>query len=219
MQRIFDILFSGIALIILTPFLLPLLLALKLTGEGEVFYIQQRIGRYGKAFGLIKFATMLKNSEHTGTGDITIKNDPRVLPLGKFLRKTKLNELPQLINILKGDISIVGPRPMTQKIYQHYDDKAQEILNTIRPGLTGIGSTIFRDEERYLDGHEDPFTFYKEVIIPYKSNLEIWYVKNKSIHLYFILIFLTALAIISPDTTGWIRRLLPNIPKPPTELS
>jgi lipopolysaccharide/colanic/teichoic acid biosynthesis glycosyltransferase len=219
MQRLLDIILSGTAIIFLMPFLLPLLLALRFTGEGEIFYIQQRVGRYGEPFGLIKFATMFKNSEHTGTGDITIKNDPRVLPLGKFLRKTKLNELPQLINILKGDISVVGPRPMTQKIYQHYDRETQEVLNTIRPGLTGIGSIVFRDEERYLDGRDDPFTFYKEVIIPYKSSLEVWYVRNKSIRLYFLLTLLTALAVMLPDTTSWTRKILPSLPKTPTSLT
>lgn len=219
MQRLFDILFSGLALIALTPLLLPVIIILKLTGEGEVFYTQERIGKNGKLFGLLKFATMVKNSENMGTGDITVKNDPRVLPFGKFLRKTKLNELPQLINILKGDISVVGPRPMTPKIYTHYDKKVQELLNTIRPGLTGIGSVVFRDEEKYLDGKDNPFEFYKQEIIPYKSSLEVWYVNNKSIKTYFILIFLTALAIIYPDTTQYLNKLLPDIPKKPEALA
>lgn len=215
MQRFFDIIFSGLALIALVPFLLPILLILRFTGEGEVFYVQERVGRGGRLFGLLKFATMVKNSENMGSGDITVKNDPRVLPFGNFLRKTKLNELPQLINIFKGDISVVGPRPMTPKIYQHYSDEAQTTLNTIRPGLTGIGSIVFRDEERYLDGRDDPFAFYKESIIPYKSDLEIWYVKNKSITLYFILILLTAIAVISPNTPKWIDKSLSNLPPKP----
>lgn len=215
MQRFFDIVFSGLALIALMPFLLPIILILRFTGEGEIFYVQERVGRGGKLFGLLKFATMMKNSENMGSGDITVKNDPRVLPFGAFLRKTKLNELPQLINIFKGDISVVGPRPMTPKIYQHYSGEAQTTLNTIRPGLTGIGSVVFRDEERYLDGRDDPFTFYKDSIIPYKSSLEIWYVKNRSIALYFILIFLTAMAIVSPNTAQWVDKLLNNLPPKP----
>ena len=219
LQRFFDILFSGIALIVLAPFLLPIIIILRFTGEGEIFYIQERIGKNGKTFGLLKFATMVKNSENMGAGDITVKNDPRVLPFGTFLRKTKLNELPQLINIFKGDISVVGPRPMTPKIYTHYDEKVQEILNTIRPGLTGIGSVVFRDEEKFLDGHDDPFEFYKKEIIPYKSALEVWYVKNRNIKLYFILIFLTALAIISSNTAKILNKLLPDIPKAPKSLT
>lgn len=217
MQRFFDIFFSGIALLTLSPLLIPVMLVLRFTGEREIFYVQERIGKDGAPFGLIKFTTMVKNSENIGAGDITIKNDPRVLPFGKFLRKTKLNELPQLINIFKGDISIVGPRPMTHKIYQHYCPKAQKTLNTIRPGLTGIGSIVFRDEETFLDGLEDPVTFYRNTIIPYKTELELWYIQNKSIKLYFMLIILTASAIIFPK--GSItRKILPRLPPLPAIL-
>ena len=99
MQRLLDILLSGLALVVLSPLLVPIAVALRLTGEGEVFFVQQRVGREGKAFGLYKFATMLKNSPSIGTGTVTVKHDPRVLPLGRFLRKTKINELPQLLNI------------------------------------------------------------------------------------------------------------------------
>jgi len=107
MQRFFDIFFSSLALLILLPLLIPIAIILKFTGEGEVFYIQQRMGKGGSMFGLLKFATMLKDSPNIGTGTITVKNDPRVLPIGSFLRKTKINELPQLINILRGDMSII----------------------------------------------------------------------------------------------------------------
>jgi len=110
MQRFLDIVLSGLALLVLSPLLVPIAIVLKLTGEGEIFYVQKRIGLGGKPFGLLKFATMLKNSPNLGTGTVTVKGDPRVLPVGRFLRKTKLNELPQLINILRGDMSIIGPR-------------------------------------------------------------------------------------------------------------
>ena len=103
MQRFFDILFSGFALLVLSPLLVPVMSILKLTGEGYIFYVHPRIGRDGKIFKLLKFATMLKDSPNLGTGDITINNDPRVLPFGRILRKTKINELPQLINIFIGD--------------------------------------------------------------------------------------------------------------------
>ena len=181
MQRFFDVFFSVLALIFLCPLLIPIICILKLTGEGEVLYIQERVGQDGKVFGLLKFTTMIKNSPNIGAGDITISDDPRVLPFGKFLRKTKINELPQLWNILIGDMSVVGPRPMVPKTYANYPAEAQEILNTVRPGLTGIGSIIFRDEERLLDGREDPIGFYNENITPYKSELEVWFVKNNSI--------------------------------------
>lgn len=196
MQRFFDIVFSGTGLLFLSPFFILIVCILKVTGEGEVFYIQTRVGKKGSYFGLIKFATMLKDSPNIGSGEITINNDPRVLPFGKFLRKSKINELPQLLNILLGDMSFVGPRPMVPKTYAKYTPVTKEIIKTVRPGLTGIGSIIFRDEEKLLDGREDPITFYYENIAPYKSELEIWFVQNNSITLYFKAIFITAWVVI-----------------------
>jgi lipopolysaccharide/colanic/teichoic acid biosynthesis glycosyltransferase len=198
MQRILDVIFVGLGMLFLSPLLLPIAFILKATGEGEVFYIQTRIGKNGSLFGLLKFATMLKDSPNIGSGEITIHNDPRVLPLGKFLRKSKINELPQLWNILIGDMSVVGPRPMVPNTYANYPAEAQEILNTVRPGLTGIGSIIFRDEERLLDGRDDPIGFYNENITPYKSDLEIWFVQNNSLWLYIKAIFVTAWVVIFP---------------------
>ena len=206
MQRFFDIVFSSIAIIILLPLLIPIALILKFSGEGEIFYVQERIGEGAKPFGLLKFATMLKNSPNIGAGDITLKNDSRVLPIGKFLRKTKINELPQIINILLGHMSIVGPRPMVTKTYQQYGE-AGKIVYSIRPGLTGIGSIVFRDEERYLENKTDPMKFYIEVIIPHKINLELWYLENRSLYLYFLLIFLTAWAVIKPESDLYKKML------------
>lgn len=200
MQRAFDIIISLLALIFLFPFLLPIMAILKLTGEREIFYVQQRAGHKGKQFGLLKFATMLKDSPNIGAGDITVKDDPRVLPFGKFLRKTKINELPQLWNVFIGDMSIVGPRPMVPKTYSKYPEFAQKKLDTIRPGLTGVGSIFFRDEEKYLAKKVQPMKFYNEEIIPYKSDLEIWYVDNNSIWLYIKVIFVTAWVIIFPSS-------------------
>ena len=198
MQRILDVIFAGLGMLFLSPLLLPIAFILKATGEGEVFYIQTRIGKNGSLFGLLKFATMLKNSPNIGAGEITINNDPRVLPIGKFLRKSKINELPQLWNILIGNMSLVGPRPMVPNTYANYPEEAQEILNTVRPGLTGIGSIIFRDEERLLSERVDPIKFYRESITPYKSALEIWFVQNNSLWLYVKVIFVTAWVVIFP---------------------
>ena len=117
MQRVFDIFFSGIALILLLPILLPLMFILRVTGEGEIFFLQNRVGLGGRYFRIFKFATMLKDSPNIGSGTVTVKNDPRILPMGEFLRKTKLNELPQLINIFSGAMSIIGPRPQTQRFF------------------------------------------------------------------------------------------------------
>jgi lipopolysaccharide/colanic/teichoic acid biosynthesis glycosyltransferase len=119
MKRFLDVVLSFLALMVLAPFLLPVVAILRFTGEGEIFYIQERVGRGGNSFGLYKFATMLKNSPNIGAGEITVQGDSRVLPFGKLLRKTKLNELPQLWNIFIGDMSIVGPRPMVPSTFAH----------------------------------------------------------------------------------------------------
>ena len=186
MVRFFDIFFSGLALIVLSPLLVPVVIILKFTGEREIFYLQDRVGKNGKYFKLMKFATMLKDSPNVGTGTVTVKDDPRVLPFGKFLRKTKINELPQLINILKGDMSIIGPRPQTQRCFLAFPSRSQEAIKKVKPGLSGIGSVVFRDEENILDDPNiDRLKFYDEVIAPYKGELEEWYVKHQNLYTYF----------------------------------
>lgn len=174
-KRSFDILMSLIAILCLSWLLIPIIIILLCTGEHEVFYRQQRVGRGGKLFGVLKFATMLKNSEKIGTGLVTTRNDPRVLPFGKFLRKTKLNELPQLFNILGGSMSVVGPRPMVQSGYNAYSEEAQKCYNQMTPGLSGIGSIVFRDEEYYISKAKDPKAFHLQCIQPFKGSLEVWY--------------------------------------------
>ena len=218
MQRFLDIIFSFTAIIFLIPFLVPIIILLRTTGENEVFYIQERVGINGINFGLYKFATMLKDSPNIGSGEITIKNDPRVLPIGRFLRKTKLNELPQLINILLGDMSIVGPRPMVPNTYLNYPDDDKLFLNSVRPGLTGIGSIVFRDEERFLEGHTDPKHFYNEHIVPYKSSLEVWYVQNRNLFLYLKCIFVTIIVVLFPSLIT-IENIFKDLPKKPQELN
>ena len=217
MKRFLDVVLSFMALVFLAPFLFPVVVILRFTGEGEVFYIQERAGRGGNSFGLYKFATMLKNSPNIGAGEITVQGDPRVLPFGQFLRKTKLNELPQLWNILIGDMSVVGPRPMVLNTYAHYSEEAREKLNTIRPGLTGIGSIVFRDEERYLADRDEPMEFYREHIIPYKSDLELWFVENNTLWLYIKIIFVTAWVVVFPSSTI-VDKAFDDIPSLPDSL-
>src|SRR5690554_5258606 len=192
MQRLLDIVFSGLALLVLSPLLVPIAIALRLTGEGEVFFIQQRVGRGGKPFGLYKFATMLKDSPNLGTGTVTVKDDPRVLPMGRFLRRTKINELPQLLNIFRGDMSIVGPRPQTQRCFDAFPARSQAEIVKVRPGLSGIGSIVFRDEEELMHAAKDPERFYDDVIMPYKGQLEEWYVAHQGVGTYLKSILLTA---------------------------
>lgn len=175
------------------------MILLRFTGEGKIFYKQERIGQGGRTFGLLKFATMLENSPNMSGGDVTFGNDPRVLPAGKFLRKTKINELPQLLNILKGDMSIVGPRPMTPRNFGYYSVDIQDNIKKLKPGLTGIGSIIFRDEERILaKSAKPPMDCFKEDIAPHKGALEVWYKKNQSFLLDLQLILLTAWVILFP---------------------
>ncbi len=202
MKRCFDILSSLLAVILFLPIGIPIAVILKFTGEGYVFYRQQRVGKNGVMFDLLKFATMLKDSPNMVGAYITTKNDPRVLPVGRFLRKTKLNEVPQLLNILFGDMSVVGPRPQVQKHFDMYPKDIKEQLLNIKPGLTGIGSIIFRDEESLMEqskmSKED---FYRQHIAPRKAELELWYVKNQSFILDMKLILLTAWVVLFPLST------------------
>ena len=144
---------------------------------------------------------MLKDSLNMGTGSITLEDDFRVTKFGKFLRKTKINELPQIYNIMKGDISIVGPRPVLEQDWKLYPVSIINKIYNVKPGLTGIGSIIFRDEESLVSSvkDEDYHEFYKRVIAPYKGKLEMWYQNNQSMLVDLKLIFLTALVIVMPS--------------------
>ena len=217
MERFFDVLFSGLALLVLSPLLVPIVIILKCSGEGEVFFLQKRIGKDGKLFELFKFATMLKDSPNLGTGTVTMRGDPRVLPVGKFLRKTKINELPQLLNIFFGDMSVIGPRPLTAQTFGSYSDSAQDVIKQVRPGLSGVGSIIFRGEEDIMHGATASVDFYDSVIAPYKGALEEWFVSNKSLYVYFMAIFVTVWAVIIPKTkVAWT--VFKGLPEPPEEL-
>jgi lipopolysaccharide/colanic/teichoic acid biosynthesis glycosyltransferase len=211
LKRLLDILIAGFALLVFSPILIPIALILKLTGEGEVFYFQKRIGYKNKPFDIWKFATMLKNSPNMGVGGITVKGDSRVLPVGKFLRVTKINELPQIINVLIGNMSIVGARPLLDHQFAKYKPEVQKEIYATRPGITGIGSIIFRDEEAIIDKSDmPPLEFYAKEILPYKGELEMWYQKNKSLWLDITLIFLTAWSILFSKNTlanKWFKDL------------
>lgn len=213
-KRLIDIVLSFLTLLILLPAFLPIIFLLKFSGEGEVFYFQERIGIKNTRFFIWKFATMLKDSMSIGTGSITLANDFRVTKVGKFLRKTKINELPQIINILKGDISLVGPRPLVTKTFSAYPKEIQSKIYNVKPGLTGIGSIIFRDEESIISSveNEDPHQFYKRVIAPYKGDLEIWYQEHRSLILDLKLIFLTAWVIFFSNSRLY-EKMFKDLPK------
>lgn len=210
LKRIIDILIASVALILLSPVLIPSILILLVTGEREVFYFQKRIGHKNRSFDIWKFATMLKNSPNIGTGEITLRNDPRVTKFGKILRMTKINELPQIINVFKGDMSIVGPRPLMEVSFKLYPEEVQKVIYNCRPGMTGIGSLIFRDEEKIVSEAADPKAMYA-AIYPYKGALELWYQKHASLYTDFMIIFLTAWSILSPGNT-LVNKVFKDLP-------
>jgi lipopolysaccharide/colanic/teichoic acid biosynthesis glycosyltransferase len=215
MKRLMDITIAAAGVVLLFPMLIFIMVVLRLTGEGEVLYRQTRVGKGGKTFRLLKFATMLRDSPNIGTRDITLRNDPRVLPIGRLLRKTKLNELPQLYNVLIGDMSIVGPRPLTPGIYEMIPEDIRERTMDLHPGLTGIGSIVFRDEEKYIgDGQGNSAVFYREHIAPFKGKLEEWYKEHRSIGLDISLMLMTGWVIMFPSSRlpQAIYRSLPKHP-------
>jgi lipopolysaccharide/colanic/teichoic acid biosynthesis glycosyltransferase len=189
-------------------------LLLKFSGEGEIFFLQERVGKNREMFKLFKFATMLKNSPSIGTGTVTMKNDPRVLPAGKFLRKTKINELPQLLNVFIGHMSLVGPRPQAPKCFDAFPVESQDLIVQVKPGLSGIGPIVFRGEEDILEGYSGTLDFYNNVIAPYKGDVEAWYVGKQGFIAYFSLILLTVWVIFFPKS-DLVWRLFIDLPSPP----
>jgi lipopolysaccharide/colanic/teichoic acid biosynthesis glycosyltransferase len=216
LKKTFDVLSSGIAILILSPILITVIIGLKLTGEGYIFYKQERVGYKNKTFLIWKFATMLKDSPNMPGGIMTTKKDPRITPMGGFLRSSKINELPQLFNIFFGRMSVVGPRPVMKISFEAYPNEIQKVIYNVKPGLTGIGSIIFRDEEELIsevkNNGGDVWEFYKGEIYPFKGELEIWYQNNKSFMLDIKLIFLTVWVILVP-TSKIYKKWFKDLPK------
>ena len=214
-KRFFDVVLSVLAIVVLSPLLIPVVIGLLLTGEHYVFYFQDRVGFKNRTFSIWKFATMLKNSPNLAGGMHTTRKDPRLMPMGGFLRKTKINELPQLFNILIGDMSIVGPRPLVSKVFDPYPDHIKDKIYNVRPGLTGIGSIIFRDEEKLVSetklDHEE---FFANYILPYKGELELWYQKHLTFKTDFMLVFLTAWVILFPKSE-LVQKIFRDLPARP----
>lgn len=209
-------LLSAILLLILSPLLIPIMIGLKLTGEGYIFYKQERIGFKNTKFHILKFATMLKDSPNMKGGVLTTKKDPRITPMGSFLRKSKINELPQLFNIFLGDMSFVGPRPLMEISFNTYSAMIQKIIYNAKPGLTGIGSIVFRDEEELITESkirgEDIWDFYSNTIYPFKGDLEVWYLQNQSLIVDFKIILITAWVIVNSDS-NIVYDIFKSLPK------
>ena len=217
-KRLFDLTIAVLSLLLLFAPMILVMIILKFTGEGEIFYFQKRLGYLNNEFKIIKFATMVKNSPNIGTGSLTLRNDPRVLPFGNFLRKSKINELPQIFNVIIGNMSIVGPRPQMKVDFDKFPPKKRNEIYKSKPGITGIGSIIFRDEEKWISNFNgDKHEFYKNKIAPYKTDVELWYYKNQSMFVDVKLVILTAWVIIFPNS-DFVERIFKSLPKKPSYL-
>ena len=195
MKRLLDIIVASIALLILFPFMLIICLCIVLESKGGLFYKQKRVGKNKKLFNLYKFRSMKKNADKEGLLTVGGK-DPRVTRVGYFLRKSKMDELPQLIIIIKGDMSIVGPRPEVPKYVALYDENQQRVL-TVRPGLTDLASIKYIDENALLEKAENPEEFYIQKIMPDKLHLNLEYIDNKSFAKDFRIIFQTLIRLFN----------------------
>ena len=217
-KRLFDLTIAVLSLLLLFAPMILVMIILKFTGEGEIFYLQKRLGYLNNEFKIIKFATMVKNSPNIGTGSLTLRGDPRVLPFGNFLRKSKINELPQIFNVIIGNMSIVGPRPQMKVDFDKFPPKKRNEIYKSKPGITGIGSIIFRDEEKWISNFNgDKHEFYKNKIAPYKTDVELWYYKNQSMFVDVKLVILTAWVIIFPNS-DFVERIFKSLPKKPSYL-
>ncbi len=193
MKRIFDFIISIAALILLLPVLIIIGILIKLLSNGPVFFIQERVGQSGETFRLIKFRTMSTVSKKKSNFDAG--DTQRITRIGKILRKTKLDELPQLINIIKGEMSFVGPRPEVEEWTKIYPEK-WKIVHRVRPGITDYASIRFRNEQEILEMSENPVQTYKEKILPQKLELNIKYIQNRNFLSDIRIIFLTIYTVI-----------------------
>ena len=210
-KRVLDFLTATTMLLLSLPLSLVVMAVLKCTGDHKVFYTQDRIGYRNRPFRIIKFCSMREGSDKQGS--VTVRGDPRVMPVGRLLRATKVNELPQLINVLLGDMSIVGPRPLVEEGFRMFPKEVQdEILADTKPGITGLGSVIFRNEEDILaESQKEVYRTYLEDIMPTKGSMELWYGRHKSIGLDLRIILTTAIRVIVPSSRPH-RKLLRDLP-------
>lgn len=194
MKRLLDIVASALALVVLAPPLLPVLFAVWLQDFRSPFYVADRVGRGGGIFRMVKIRSMVVRADQTGV-ESTSGNDPRITRVGHFVRRWKIDELAQLWNVLKGDMSLVGPRPNTPREIAHYTAVERELLS-VRPGITDLSSIVFSDEGEILRDAADPDRAYADLIRPWKSRLGLVYVRKSSLMLDLRLLWLTLVAIV-----------------------
>jgi len=195
LKRLFDIIFSLFGLLVLSPLLIYIVLRIKLDSKGPIFYRGKRIGRFGKPFSIYKFRTMYADADKMRGGPSAGDDDPRITKFGRTIRSYKLNELPQLINVLKGEMSFVGPRPEVEYYVNMFTEEEKAILD-VRPGITDYASIKFHNEGEILSGSPDPDKAYEEIIRPEKLRLQLEYVRNHSLWVDFKLLFMTLWTLI-----------------------
>jgi lipopolysaccharide/colanic/teichoic acid biosynthesis glycosyltransferase len=231
MKRFLDVVIAGVGLLMLFPFLTLLCLLVWVQDFHSPFYIPWRIGRWGVKYRMVKLRSMIIKADRSGV-DSTAKSDPRITPVGRFIRKFKLDEITQLWNVLKGEMSLVGPRPNVERETELYTDEEKHLLD-VRPGITDLASIAFSDEGEIIEGKPDPDIAYNQLIRPYKSRLGLLYVEHSNVALDIKIICLTALAILSreialrqvgeivrqlgatEDLIGVATRTSPLVPTPP----
>ncbi len=197
-KRLFDLACSIAGLILLAPVLIVIAAAIKLEDGGPIFYRGLRVGQFGDPFQMLKFRTMVVDAERIG-GSSTAEDDPRITRVGRFLRTYKLDELPQLINVLRGDMSLVGPRPQVAWAVALYDEEQRELLR-VRPGITDYASIRFRNEGEILRGSIDPDRDYLERIAPEKIRLGLTYVRRHNLWIDLKILLATVLGLrLNPD--------------------
>jgi lipopolysaccharide/colanic/teichoic acid biosynthesis glycosyltransferase len=195
-KRLFDIVFAGLGLLLLSPLLLAIAVSVKATSRGPVFYRGERLGRYGRPFRVFKFRTMVPNAEKVGPLATAGDEDPRITKVGRFLRKYKLDELPQLINVFVGDMSLVGPRPEAALYFAYYTPEEKETILSVRPGITDYGSLYFHDEDKLLAGADDPVKAYIEKVKDKKVRIQMDYIRDMSLWVDIKIIFQTIATIL-----------------------
>jgi lipopolysaccharide/colanic/teichoic acid biosynthesis glycosyltransferase len=198
LKRLFDIVFAGTLLVLLSPVLLLSAVAVWCSDPGPILFRHQRAGLHGHSFHVLKFRTMIQRHKQTTKSELTFSKDPRITPLGRVLRATKIDELPQLFNVLRGEMSVVGPRPESPRYVAYYTPEQHEVL-TVRPGLTGPASVLFRSQEQLLDGM-DFEQYYITVLMPVKLGINIDYIRHQSFWLDLKIIVRTIIALVRPGT-------------------
>lgn len=197
-KRLLDVSIAGLGLLLLLPLMVLIALLIRLDSPGGVFFAHERVGRYGRKFKVLKFRTMVQDAPKRG-GAITTGHDPRITRVGRILRKTKLDELPQLWNVLMGEMSLVGPRPEVEMYVQLWEPELREIVLSVRPGITGLTQIRYRHEESLLAQQPDPEKYYRETLLPLKLASDVEYVQRRNLAFDIYLLLRTFVALFERE--------------------